>query len=38
MKNLKKRANNHEDRFPKILFALSRCSITEDDSSGDLLF
>jgi hypothetical protein len=37
MKNLKKRASSHEDRFPKTLFALSRCRITKDDGSGDLL-
>jgi hypothetical protein len=29
-------ASNHEDRFPKTLFTLSRCRITEDDGSGDL--
>jgi hypothetical protein len=32
-----KRASSHEDRFPKTLFALSRCRITEDDSSEELL-
>jgi hypothetical protein len=37
MKNLKKRASSREDRFPKILFALFRCRITEDDGSEDLL-
>jgi hypothetical protein len=37
MKNLKKRASSREDRFPKTLFALSRCRIAEDDGSGDLL-
>jgi hypothetical protein len=36
MKNLKKRASSNEDRFPKTLFALSRCRITEDDGFGDL--
>jgi hypothetical protein len=29
--------SSHEDRFLKILFALSRCRITEDDGFGDLL-
>jgi hypothetical protein len=37
MKNLKKHASSHEDRFPKILFALSWCKIGKDDGSGDLL-
>jgi hypothetical protein len=37
MKNLKKRASSREDRFPKTLFALFRCRITEDDGSEDLL-
>jgi hypothetical protein len=37
MKNLKKRARSHENRFPKTLFTLSRCRIAEDDDSGDLL-
>jgi hypothetical protein len=37
VKNLKKRASSREDRFPKTLFTLSRCKITEDDDSGDLL-
>jgi hypothetical protein len=37
MKNLKKWASSHEDRFPKTLFALSRCRIAEDDDFGDLL-
>jgi hypothetical protein len=37
MKNLKKRASSYEDRFPKMLFALSRCRIAEDNDSGDLL-
>jgi hypothetical protein len=32
-----KRASSREDRFPKTLFALSQCRITEDDGSGDLL-
>lgn len=37
MTNLMKRASSREDRFPKTLFALSRCRIAEDDGSGDLL-
>jgi hypothetical protein len=37
LKNLKKRVSSHEDRFPKTLFALSRCRIAEDDSFKDLL-
>jgi hypothetical protein len=37
MKNLKKRASSREDRFPKILFALSRCRIAKDDDFGDML-
>jgi hypothetical protein len=37
MKNLMKRASSHKDRFPNTLFTLSRCRITEDDGSGDLL-
>jgi hypothetical protein len=37
MKNLKKRASSHEDRFPKTLFTLSQCRIAEDDGSKDLL-
>jgi hypothetical protein len=37
VKNLKKQASSREDRFSKILFALSRCRITEDNGSGDLL-
>jgi hypothetical protein len=37
VKNLMKRASSREDRFPKTLFALSQCRITEDDGSGDLL-
>jgi hypothetical protein len=37
VENLMKRASSREDRFPKTLFALSRCRITEDDGSGDLL-
>jgi hypothetical protein len=32
-----KRVSSREDRFPKTLFALSRCMITEDDGSRDLL-
>jgi hypothetical protein len=35
VKNLTKQAS--EDHFPKTLFALSRCRITEDDGSRDLL-
>jgi hypothetical protein len=35
--NLMKRASSREDRFPKILFALSRCRIAEDDGFRDLL-
>jgi hypothetical protein len=37
MKNLMKRASSYEGRFPKTLFILSRCRITEDDGSGDML-
>jgi hypothetical protein len=37
MKNLKTWVSSHEDRFPKILFTLSWCRITEDDDSRDLL-
>jgi hypothetical protein len=37
MKNLKKRASSHEDRFLKTLFAPSQCRIAEDDGSRDLL-
>jgi hypothetical protein len=37
MMNLTKRASSHVERFPKILFALSRCRIAEDDGSRDLL-
>jgi hypothetical protein len=36
MNNLKKWASSHKDHFPKTLFALSRCRITEDDGAGDL--
>jgi hypothetical protein len=32
-----KRASSREDRFPKTLFTLSQCRITEDDGFGDLL-
>jgi hypothetical protein len=32
-----KRVSSREDRFLKTLFALSRCMITEDDGSRDLL-
>jgi hypothetical protein len=35
--DLKKQASSREDRFPKTLFALSRCRITEHDGSRDLL-
>jgi hypothetical protein len=38
MKNFKKRVSSREDRFPKTLFALSRCMIAEDNGSRDLLF
>jgi hypothetical protein len=38
MKNLKKRTSTSKDRFPKILFALSLCRITKEDSFRDLLF
>jgi hypothetical protein len=34
---LTKRASSHEDHFLKTLFALFRCRIAKDDSSGDLL-
>jgi hypothetical protein len=37
VKNLKKRARCREDHFPKILFVLSWCRITEDNGFGDLL-
>jgi hypothetical protein len=37
MKNFKKQTSSHEDHFPKILFILSQCRITEDDGFGDLL-
>jgi hypothetical protein len=37
VKNLMKRVSSHEYRFPKTLFALSRCRITEDDDFRDLL-
>jgi hypothetical protein len=37
MKNLKERASNREDHFPKTLFTLSQCRITEDDGFRDLL-
>jgi hypothetical protein len=37
MNNLKKQASIREDRFSKTLFVLSRCRITEDDDSRDLL-
>jgi hypothetical protein len=36
IKNLKKQVSRREDRFPKTLFALSRCKIAEDDGSEDL--
>jgi hypothetical protein len=34
---LTKQASSREDRFPKTLFTISWCRITEDDGSGDLL-
>jgi hypothetical protein len=37
VKNLTKRGNSRENRFPKTLFALSHCSIVEDDDFRDLL-
>jgi hypothetical protein len=37
MKNFKKQASSREYHFLKILFALSRCRIAEDDGSEDLL-
>jgi hypothetical protein len=37
VKKLTKQASSREDRFLKILFALSRCRIADDDGSGDLL-
>jgi hypothetical protein len=37
VKNLKKRASSRENHFPKTLFTLSQCRITEDDGPGDLL-
>jgi hypothetical protein len=37
VKNLMKRVSSREDRFPKTLFAVSRCKIIEDDGSRDLL-
>jgi hypothetical protein len=37
VKNLMKRASSCEDRFPKTLFTLSQCRITEDDGFRDLL-
>jgi hypothetical protein len=37
VKNLTTRASSPEDRFPKILFAIFRYMIAEDDGSGDLL-
>jgi hypothetical protein len=37
VKNLTKRASSREDHLPKTLFTLSRCRITEDDGSRDLL-
>ena len=33
----RKRSSSRAERFPKTLFALSRCRIVEDDGSGDLL-
>jgi hypothetical protein len=37
VENLTKRASSREDRFPKTLFALSRCRIADDDGSRVLL-
>jgi hypothetical protein len=37
VKDLMKRASSREDYFPKTLFAPSRCRITEDDGSEDLV-
>jgi hypothetical protein len=37
VKNLMKRVSSREDRFPKTLFVLSQCKITEDDGFRDLL-
>jgi hypothetical protein len=37
MKNLKKRASSHEDRFPETLFIISYSRIVEDDGFRDLL-
>jgi hypothetical protein len=37
VKNLMKRTSSRENHFSKILFTVSRCRITEDDGSGDLL-
>jgi hypothetical protein len=37
VKNLTKRASSREDRFPKTLFALSRCRITGDDDFRNIL-
>jgi hypothetical protein len=37
VKNLKKQVSSSEDRFPKMLFTLSRCRIAEKDGFGDLL-
>jgi hypothetical protein len=34
---LTKRVSSRKNHFPKTLFTLSRCRITEDDSSRDLL-
>jgi hypothetical protein len=36
MTNLKKQSSSRVERYPKILFVLSRCMITEDDGSRDL--
>jgi hypothetical protein len=37
VKNLKKQESSRKDRFPKTLFALSRCRIAEDNGFEDLL-
>jgi hypothetical protein len=37
VKNLTKRWSSREDHFPKTIFALSWCEITEVDGSRDLL-
>jgi hypothetical protein len=37
MKNLKKQASSREDRFKKILFAISQYRIAKDDGFRDML-